>query len=452
MSKAAVSPSTGPKTDAHEHLHDGHLHECHDCGLVQAVPDGPHGGVAKCSRCEAVLRRYRDDPINPPLAYALTGLVLLTLAVSLPFLSFSLEGAVSRANLLSGVSKLFRLEMYELSGLVLLTIFLAPLALMSLVTYAMLGLKYGWNLPGLVHAFRLVGPVKPWGMIEVFLLGLMVAYVKLADLADMNMGLAVLALAALMFVTDSLRVSLDHAEGWHVFVARGLLPPGREAMAAPMVGCETCGLVNEADKNEECGRCGAPLVHRKADSLSRTLALCLAGVILYVPANAFPVMTIISFGKSYPSTILGGVEELMTGGMWPLALLVFFASITVPMLKLIGLLFLLFLTWRRSAWRLKERTQLYRIIEGVGRWSMIDVFAVSILVSLVQLGAIATILPGLGASCFAAVVVVTMIAASSFDPRLMWDRAGQGDPWTVPEGAHGDALQSDVAFGKIAGD
>ena len=129
---------------------------------------------------------------------------------------------------------------------------------MSLVTYAMLGLKYGWNLPGLVHAFRLVGPVKPWGMIEVFLLGLMVAYVKLADLADMNMGLAVLALAALMFVTDSLRVSLDHAEGWHVFVARGLLPPGREAMAAPMVGCETCGLVNEADKNEECGRCGGP--------------------------------------------------------------------------------------------------------------------------------------------------------------------------------------------------
>ena len=159
--------------------------------------------------------------------------------------------------------------------------------------------------------------------------------------------------------------------------------------------------------------------------MTRAWALVLTALALYLPANIFPVMTVVSFGKGESDTILSGVKALFYGGMWPLALLVFFASITVPFLKIGGLMFLLVGTQRHSRWRLRDRTLLYRIIESIGRWSMIDIFMLSILAGLVQLGSVATIQPGIGAVSFAAVVIITMFAASAFDPRLMWDAAGE---------------------------
>ena len=164
---------------------------------------------------------------------------------------------------------------------------------------------------------------------------------------------------------------------------------------------------------------------RRPNSLTRCAALVATAIILYIPANVYPVMTIISFGSGFPSTIIEGVKELLAGGMWPLALLVFFASITVPVLKLLGLIFLMLSVRFKSRWRLRDRTLLYRIVDAIGRWSMIDIFMVSILVALVRAGSIATIEPGVGATSFAAVVIITMMAAMSFDPRLMWDAAGE---------------------------
>jgi paraquat-inducible protein A len=136
----------------------------------------------------------------------------------------------------------------------------------------------------------------------------------------------------------------------------------------------------------------------------------------------------VRLGAQSPSTILGGAQELLEAGMWPLALLVFVASIMVPLLKLISLVFMLVETARGSAWRLRDRTRLYRLVDFIGRWSMIDVFMLSTLVGLVHAGAIATIIPGLGAICFGSVVVLTMLAAACFDPRLMWDAAAARAP------------------------
>jgi paraquat-inducible protein A len=144
---------------------------------------------------------------------------------------------------------------------------------------------------------------------------------------------------------------------------------------------------------------------------------------LYVPANVFPVMTVISLGKAQSDTILSGALYLLHHGMWPLALIVFTASVLVPMLKLISLSFLLISVQRHSSWRPVVRTRLYRITEAVGRWSMVDIYVVTILVALVSLGNLATIEAGLGAVFFGGVVVVTIFAAESFDPRLIWDRA-----------------------------
>jgi len=198
------------------------------------------------------------------------------------------------------------------------------------------------------------------------------------------------------------------------------------AKKASLIHCHLCGQLNRTRKAKElslleCSHCDATLHVRKPNSISRTWALVITAFLLYIPANVLPVMTVISMGHGEPDTILSGIHALMESGMWPLAILIFFASITVPMLKLLGLIFLLVSIRLKSKWRPKERTKLYRIIEAVGRWSMVDIFMVSILIALVKLGSLATIEPGAGATFFAGVVVITMFAAMSFDPRLIWD-------------------------------
>jgi paraquat-inducible protein A len=162
---------------------------------------------------------------------------------------------------------------------------------------------------------------------------------------------------------------------------------------------------------------------RKPRSLERTWALLISAAICYVPANLLPIMTVTSLGKAQSDTIMSGVIFLLVHGMWPLAAIVFTASVVVPLAKLLSLSFLCISVQRHSRWRPKERTRMYRITEAVGRWSMVDIYVVTILVALVHLGAIATIEARAGAVFFGAVVVLTMLAAESFDPRLIWDQS-----------------------------
>ena len=201
--------------------------------------------------------------------------------------------------------------------------------------------------------------------------------------------------------------------------------------------CPSCELLcappTELPDGFRCPRCGGIVWRRKPNSIQRTWALVIAATLFYLPANIFPILTVELMGKGEPDTIISGVIELINAGMWEIAALIFFASITVPVLKLVGLSYLLISVQRRSRKNPRERTRLYRLAEGIGRWSMIDMFMVSIVCALVQLGAIATINPGLGAICFATVVVITMFAASSFDPRLIWDAASANENQEEPK-------------------
>jgi paraquat-inducible protein A len=199
--------------------------------------------------------------------------------------------------------------------------------------------------------------------------------------------------------------------------SRTLLPAGA-------VGCETCGLVSvPRSYDPRCPRCDSVLHARKPDSVTRTWAPVIAAAILYVPANLFPVLTVMQLGAGMPSTILGGVRELIETRMYPLAALVFLASIAVPMLKLIGPSIMLIATQTgRTGW-LRDRTRLYYVVRRIGRWSMIDIFMEALLGALVRFGSVVTIEPGLGAVAFCGVVILTIFAAETFDPRLMWDTA-----------------------------
>ncbi len=203
---------------------------------------------------------------------------------------------------------------------------------------------------------------------------------------------------------------------------------GISAARAALASCHDCHLVVRAPAHHvaaTCPRCGAAIHGRKPNSLVRTWALLITAIILYVPANLMPIMTVTSLGNTQSDTIISGVIHLLHHGMWPLALLVFFASVVVPMLKLIALVFLLVSVQGRWQWRPVDRTRLYRITELVGRWSMVDIYVVTILVALVKLGELATIEARAGAVFFGAVVVVTIVAAESFDPRLIWDEVGE---------------------------
>lgn len=202
-------------------------------------------------------------------------------------------------------------------------------------------------------------------------------------------------------------------------------PTAREISCAT---CHACGLLSRlphAHGGASCGRCGAELHVRKRESLQRTWAFVIAAALCYVPANAFPVMTVTSLGKPQSDTILSGVIYLLHHGMWPLALVVFVASVFVPLMKVVILVFLLVSVHRRSPSRPRQRTQLYRMTEAIGRWSMVDIYVVTILVALVKLGNLATVEARPGAVFFGAVVVLTILAAESFDPRLIWDASGR---------------------------
>ena len=196
------------------------------------------------------------------------------------------------------------------------------------------------------------------------------------------------------------------------------------ARSAGLISCHSCHLLCQRGKrsaDQACPRCGASLHDRKPSSISRTWALVLAAVIFYIPANVLPITTVISLGKAQSDTIMSGVIYFLHTGMWPIALVIFLASIFIPLMKLLVLIFLLISVQRKSTWRQQDRTRLYRFVEVIGRWSMVDIFVVTILVALVHLGGLATIHAGPGAIFFGAVVVITIIAARSFDPRLIWD-------------------------------
>jgi paraquat-inducible protein A len=198
--------------------------------------------------------------------------------------------------------------------------------------------------------------------------------------------------------------------------------PVATAASLGLMACRHCGAVwKDAQEGEACGRCGTRLHTRKPQSLNRTWAFLIAACMMYIPANLLPVMiTRTLFGAQY-DTILSGVIYFWVSGAYGLAAIVFIASFLVPLFKLAVLLLLVVLAQRGSTWRQRERARLYHIIEVIGRWSMLDVFVVSLLTGLVQIQGFAVITAGVGIAAFGSVVVLTMLASLSFDPKLTWD-------------------------------
>lgn len=355
--------------------------------------------------------------------------MLFIMANAFPFLSLKLGGRIEENLFISGALALYRSGMGELGLLVFLTSFLFPIANICGMLYILIPLKFGFRPWKISQVYRLLKILMPWSLAAVFMLAVLIAIVKLLDLATIIPGISLYSFVGLMFLTAAAHANLDHSAIWppikDMFAVDG---SGDTAAEQNLLSCHTCALLVKDNTSDEhphikCPRCSTSLHKRKANSLTRTWALIFTAALLYIPANVYPVMTVIQFGSGDPNTIISGVVHLIEGGMWILAMIIFFASVVIPVLKLIVLSYLTITVKKKSGWRPRDRTLLFRITEGVGAWSMVDIYVVAVLVGLVNLGALSTIKPGIGASFFGAVVVITMFAAQSFDPRLIWDNA-----------------------------
>ncbi|WP_421997383.1 paraquat-inducible protein A [Reyranella sp.] len=412
------------------------LRECPGCGLFQIVPAMAPNMRSDCQRCGTALRLTRADPLNHHLALTLAALALFAVLWLAMLMKVSTAGIVRETTLQSGPLELVDRGLWPLALAVAFTTAFAPLGKFLGTLYVLIGLKIRRPPPNLRGVFRLARRLGPWSMLEVLLLGVFVAYTKLGDLVTIELGPAVYALGVLTIVLVWAELALDPQAVWEEIERTGQTHAPMPAVASlewrmGSAGCESCGLVCvPAQTGGSCPRCGATVHERKPGSVGRTWALVIAASILYIPANVYPVLTVMQLGAGEPSTILGGVEELLASQMYPLALLVFFASILVPLFKLLGLASMLIATQvgrpdGAAGVLLRQRTALYHVVTWVGRWSMVDIFMESLLGALVQFGRVVTIEPGVGALAFCAVVFVTIFAAESFDPRLMWDAAAR---------------------------
>lgn len=348
---------------------------------------------------------------------AITGVMLFGVASQMPFMELHLGPNATGASLATGPEALNALGAWPVAVAVLVTTIGAPLLKMLATIWVLIGIRLRHPPAYLAQVFAWVERLSPWSMVEVFLLGVFVAYTKLIDMAQVEIGGALYALGALMLTMAATDAVMDDAAVWDRLGPAAPVPRG-----VRVIGCEVCDLVVAATERR-CPRCRCALNPRIPGSIGQSWALLVAAALLYIPANMLPVLNLVSFGRGRSSTILGGVMELAASGMWPLAALVFIASVMVPVLKVLGLGTLLISTQLGAAGFLRERSLIYRVVEAIGRWSMIDVFMISILTALVHLDRLATITPGPGAVCFCGVVVLTMLAAMRFDPRLMWDAA-----------------------------
>ena len=298
---------------------------CHECGTVHRMTALQPGRAASCTTCGATLYRDQRDSIERTLGLTAAALFLFAIANLLPFMTLKLEGREQPSTIMTGVLGLHDAGMWPLAAIVFAAAVLMPLLKLLALLYVLLPLQVGQRAPGMATIFRWVETIHPWAMMEVFLLGVIVAYVKLVDLATIELGVALFAFIGVIVLMILADRTLDPREVWHWVSPQATDKLLTEARSGRLVSCHGCDQLFRVHdlSHATCTRCGADLHKRKPNSIATGWALTVAACILYIPANILPIMTVVHFGQGAPSTILGGVKLLIHAGMLPIAALVF---------------------------------------------------------------------------------------------------------------------------------
>jgi paraquat-inducible protein A len=328
---------------------------------------------------DAHYRFAGSDSLQPSLALAIAAAIMLVVANTAPLMSLSVAGLHSSTTIAGGAFQMWRQGYRATAGAVLFCAVLAPAGFILFALASLLGASRPSAPKWLPALTRWAGILRHWAMPEVMLLALLVALTKMAEAATVVPGIGMYAAGALVVLSAALSQRFDP----------------EKASATP----------------------------RKPGSVQRTWALIVAAAICYVPANLLPVLNSSTLVSAQSDTIMSGVIFLFASGSWPLGLIVLVASVMIPLGKLASLAYLLVSVQRGSAAHCGDRGHLLRIVDAIGRWSMLDVFVVAFVAALMQLQPLLSAQPGPGVPFFAAVVILTMLAARSFDPRLIPDAA-----------------------------
>ena len=395
--------------------------------MLLALPPLKTGEKAVCPRCEHTLVRRQSNPAERSLALAVATLITLALSVAFPFLSFNISGIGNRIELTETASTLISLHQPLVALCVLLTVIILPTVYLMSLAWICIGIIRGQQLPRSRQIARTLGYITPWMMADVFVIGALVSLIKIIGMADIELGMSFWTFCAYALLLLLTTQSVDRDWLWFYLDPEPKAPSdvelGVSASQQQLAGCHTCGLVNRlsAHGQHRCLRCDEPLHPYNGVNNQATLALLAASIVMYFPANLYPIMITTSLGDTQPSTILGGVLLFFHHGDWPIAMIILTASVLVPVSKMLALLWLCYIVRQpHSTLSSLTRVRLYRITEFIGRWSMVDVFVVAILVALIRNGSLMSIAPGAGALAFTTVVVLTMLAAIMFDPRSIW--------------------------------
>ena len=402
-------------SDTHDYL------TCSNCGDSRDTSPDALSESPACERCGLAMHPVHPWWLDHATAYTITAAILFAVTLSFPFLALKTVGMRQEASLISGILALAERGQWLLAALVFVTIILIPLLEILVLLYLLIPYRLQRRRAHQVAVFRWLVIVQPWSMLEIFAVAVLVTMVKLGGDATIVPGVAMFAFFLLVAALMGAYLAMDKSDIWN-----WLNPQRRFIHSAeePTFSCHVC----EAEVGRtiihtsgRCPRCGARVYERIPNSFQKTAALILAASILYIPANVLPMMSYTSFGTTRTDTIFSGVIALISDGLWWVALVVFIASIMVPIAKLVVLTYLLWLIKKGATRDFPAQQRLFHSLELIGRWSMIDVFVVTLLVALVQFGVFGQVEPRGAIVAFGGVVVLTMLATQTFDVRLLED-------------------------------
>ncbi len=393
-----------------------HLLSCRHCATVHTLQ--PRRAVTfDCHVCGLGLERFTGRSLDSALAMSLSALLFLLPANALPFLTTRLFGAAEHSHLISSAKILWNEGWPGVAVVVTLLVMVLPIMRFVLLTAVLGALRLGLRPHWLGPVFRHSNELQTWAMADVFLVAFLIAYARLAATVAVTLGAGAYCLiAAGLFILLS-RATLDKASVWRLIQPQPLLP----AQTA-VISCDGCGLLTPmSELRKPCPRCGKTLEARKKNSVGRAAALTLAAVLVYVPANVFPIATIPINLRPTAYNILGGVIDLAGAHLYGLAGVVLVASFVIPILKLTAMAWFIYAVRSHARKAPVLKTRLFQFVDEIGRWSMVDPFTIAAFVPVVRFNTLLTARAELAAPFFTAVVILTILAAKVFDPRLMWD-------------------------------
>lgn len=412
VNEAKDVPSNLHVNDARSMNHQASI-ICPSCDIKVNTQEIPTGVNAHCPQCDTQLYRGKQFLLHTNLMLAFSGLIFFIPALFLPFITIRLINVNFSSTIVSGSFALFNEGFIALGILIFLCSALIPLLLFISIIGAHWGLKHK-HFAIFKYSLFTYQKVKHWWMLDVFLLSIAVASFKLLEYSTVTPQIGLICITFSQIIAITLIIRMSVRRYWQAWS-----PAEHFDFSEIESHCQHCHL--SQPKTNKCTRCQQPILYRKPNSAQRTWAFLIAATVFLIPANFLEISIIFSNGIRYEDTIFSGVVTL-TKGHIPIAIVIFVASILVPVAKIVGLAYILICIQLKSATDQYQRMKLYLFVKWIGKWSILDLFVIATTIALVDRDQILDFSPGPAAIAFAAVVVLTMCAAESLDPRLIWDQ------------------------------